>query len=362
MRTLLLLSWLLIPALAAAQAAPEGDETGVQGQWNPPPADRPVWESQATALRFPVTFSHYVMQGVFDFKDEPGSHIVRYESATTRARGDIFIRHQDPPPKGREAVEATIHATLSQAVDDLFGMAEQGRYDDLKDEGPLEGNIELWKQDPLPLMIQKLAATRRGQGERKDEKVPLKLWYGCTVYAGHAILIRHMRPAEEGEKGDNDMKFFVDAILRVLKDPPLRPEMRAAMEAFVREPLTESGQEAAKIVLGYLDNSPMVPVLVPAAPLTIWADEMEKSVPNSGSQLLRAYVISGALAAIDGKDNRSCLTLACQQVVRIYLEIQRLNPAVRHNGLEQLARMVERGEAAAWLEKQISDAAAKEKR
>ena len=359
MRLLLLLPWLLSPALATAQIASPAEDEKTQGQWNPPPSTRPVWTSAATELRFPVTFSDYRMQGVFDFKDEPGSHIVRYESASARARGDIFIRRQEPAPTDPSAIEDAINAALIQAVDDLASMTEQGRYEDLKDDGPLEGRIELWKQDPLPLYIQQFSATRIGQREGKPEKVPLKLWYGCTVFKGHVLLIRHLRPADAADQGTADMKFFVDAILRVIKDPPLRPEMRTAMETFVRQPLTESGQEAAKIVLGYLDNSPMVPVLMPAAPLTTWADEMEKLVPNSGSQLLRGYVISGALAALNDQDHRACLTLACQQVIRIYLEIQRLNKTVIHEGLESLARMVERGEAAAWMEKQIADAAAK---
>lgn len=367
MRLLPLLTWLLLPVLASAQTptpsstppAAATEEAGAQGQWNPPPSTRPVWTASATELRFPVTFSDYTMQGVFDFKDEPGSHIVRYESAKARARGDIFIRRQDPAPNGKEAIETAIHQALIQAVDDLASMAEQGRYQDLKDDGPLEGSIELWKQDPLPFLIQRLSATRLGQRDGQEEKVPLKLWYGCTVVKGHVLLIRHLRPADAADKGEADMKFFVDAILRVIKDPPLRPEVRTAMEAFVRQPLTESGQEAAKIVLGYLDNSPMVPVLMPAAPLTTWAEEMEKLVPNSGSQLLRGYVISGALGALNDQDNRACLTLACQQVIRIYLEIQRLNKTVVHDGLESLARRVERGEAAAWMEKQIADAAAK---
>jgi hypothetical protein len=132
------------------------------------------------------------------------------------------------------------------------------------------------------------------------------------------------------------------------------------MEVFVKNPLTKEGQEAAKIVLGYLDNSPMVPVLVPQPPLTTWADEMEKMVPNSGSQMLRAYVISGALAALDDKDSRNCLTLACQQVVRVYLEVQRLKSTVQHPGLEDMTKAVERGEVAAWFEKQLAEAAKKD--
>ncbi len=350
---------LLCFSLTGISISQVAEDSGVQGKWNPPPANLPAWELKALGLRFPTAFSGYVMQGVFDFAGEPGSHIVRYENAAARSRGDIFIRHKEPAPMDKEAVEAAINDTLIQAMEDLFSMADQGRYTELKEEGPLQGQIELWKRDSLPLMIQRLAATRIGKKDDREEKVPLKLWYGCTVYEGRVILIRHMRPAGEGEKGENDMKFFVDAVLRVIKDPSLRPEMRTAMETFVSAPLTESGQEAAKIVLGYLDNSPMVPVLMPAPPLTTWAEEMEKTVPNSGSQILRAYVISGALAALDGKENRTCLTLACQQVVRIYLEIQRLQPSARHEGLEQLARAVERGEAAAWIEKQMADAAAK---
>jgi hypothetical protein len=187
----------------------------------------------------------------------------------------------------------------------------------------------------------------------------VKIWYGSSVFEGHVILMRHIRPAETGDKGEADMKSFVESMTRILKDPSLRKEVRPAMELYVQNPLTKEGQEAAKIVLGYLENSPMVPVLVPQPPLTTWAAEMEKIVPNSGSQMLRAYVISGALAALNDKDSRRCLTLACQQVVRVYLEIKRLKPTVWHEGLEDMTKAVERGEVAVWFEKQLAEAAGK---
>ena len=342
-----------------AQTADKAEKSETGGKWNPPPVNQPAWTHAATALRFPVSFTDYAMQGVMDFEGKPGDHLVRYENAALQARGDVFVQKKEPAPKDNEAVLAAIHETLIQAVDDLVGMAEAGRYDELKDEGSLEGKIDLWKSDPIPLLVQKLAATRIEKKDDKEVKVPLKIWYGSTVFQGHVILIRHMRAAESGDKGEADMKAFVESMTRILKDPSLREEVRPAMETYVKNPLTKEGQEAAKIVLGYLDNSPMVPVLVPQPPLTTWADEMEKIVPNSGSQMLRAYVVSGALAALDDKDSRSCLTLACQQVVRVYLEIQRLKPTVRHPGLEDMARAVERGEVAGWFEKQIADAAKK---
>jgi len=208
-------------------------------------------------------------------------------------------------------------------------------------------------------MVQQLAATRIETKGEKTLHVPLKIWYGATVYEGHVILIRHMRPKAAGDKGLEDMKSFVDSMMRVIKDPALRKEVWPAMEAYVKNPLTESGQEAAKLVLGYLDKSPMVPVLVPQPPLTVWADEMEKVVPNSGTQMLRAYVISGAYAALNDKDSRTCLTLACQQVVRVYLEVQRLKPIIAHPALEEMTKAVERGEVATWFEKQLAEAAPK---
>jgi hypothetical protein len=62
---------------------------------------------------------------------------------------------------------------------------------------------------------------------------------------------------------------------------------------------------------------------------------------------------------LDDKDSRNCLTLACQQVVRVYLEVQRLKPTVQHPGLEDMTKAVERGEVAAWFEKQLAEAAKK---
>jgi hypothetical protein len=343
-----------------ADAAGAEEKAEMGGKWNPPPTNQPAWTHAATALRFPVTFNDYIMQGVMDYAAVPGDHLVRYLSSALNARGDVFVQKKNPAPKDKEAVLASIHESLIQAVDTMVGMAEAGRYDELKDEGSMEGKIDLWKAEPIPLMVQKLAATRIEKKDGKEHRVPLKIWYGSTVFKGYVILIRHMRAVDTGDKGEADMKSFVESMTRILKDPSLREEVRPAMEVYVKNPLTKEGQEAAKIVLGYLDNSPMVPVLVPQPPLTTWADEMEKMVPNSGSQMLRAYVISGALAALDDKDSRNCLTLACQQVVRVYLEVQRLKSTVQHPGLEDMTKAVERGEVAAWFEKQLAEAAKKD--
>lgn len=349
----------LIGGSVSVRCEEKADGTESGGKWRLPPADMPAWTHKATALRFPVNFNAYAMRGVMDFESAPGDHLVRYESGAAQARGDVFIQKKDPAPTTKEAISDAINRALITAVDDLVVMAEAGRYEDLEVEQPLEGKIDLWKSEAIPLKVQQLAATRVETKEDKEIKVPLKIWYGATVYEGHVILIRHMRPKAAEDKGLEDMKSFVDSMMRVIKDPALRKEVLPAMEAFVKDPLTKSGQEAAKIVLGYLDKSPMVPVLVPQPPLTVWADEMEKVVPNSGAQMLRAYVISGAYAALNDKDSRSCLTLACQQVVRVYLEVQRLKPIIAHPALEEMTKAVERGEVAAWFEKRLAEAGSK---
>jgi hypothetical protein len=353
--------WIGLAVLGSGLAGGMGmgaDEPAeMAGKWRTLSEELPTWSHGATGLRFPVRFGGYVMKGVFDFEAPAGDHLVRYENAELQSRGDVFLVKRDPAPKEKAAVEGAIHEALIEAVDDLFKMAEQGRYDELKEEGSLEGKIEIWKAEAIPLMVQRLSATRIDGKGQEAKRTPMRLWYGSTVFGGYVVTMRHMRPVETGEKGEADMKAFVEGMTRVVKDPALRKEVVPAMEAFVKAPLSESGQEAAKIVLGYLDNSPMVPVLLPAPPLTVWADEMEKLVANSGSQLLRAYVISGALAALNEKDSRSCLTLACQQVVRVYLEIQRLKPEIQHPGFEAMAKAVERGEVAVWFQKEMAAAA-----
>jgi hypothetical protein len=347
------------PGNALCQEKADGTEG--EGKWKAPPESLPAWTHAATALRFPVNFMNYRMHGIMDFSSIPGDQLVRYESGEPQARGDIFIQKKDPSPTTPEAVTAVIKEALISAVEDLLSMADSGRYEDIETEEALEGKIEIWKSDSIPLMVQQLAAARVERKDDKEVKTALKIWYGATVYQGHVILMRHLRPQASGDKGLQDMKSFVESMMRVIKDPALRKEVRPAMEAYMKDPLTESGQEAAKIVLGYLDKSPMVPVLVPQAPLTTWADEMEKLVPNSGAQMLRAYVVSGAYAALNDRDNRSSLTLACQQVLRVYLEVKRLKPVIAHPALEEMTKAVERGEVATWFEKQLAEAQSKTK-
>jgi hypothetical protein len=341
-------SWVL-----AAQEMPKDKASG---KWNPPPAELPAWVAEPTGLRFPLNFGRYAMQGVFDYAEMANDHIIRYESVEERARGDLFLLKAKSVPKTEEERETFLHESMIAVLDDFFVMADEGKYDELADEGALEGTIELWKAKAIPLKAQKLAATRVEKVDGKEVRTPLKIWYGATLYEGFLITIRHMRPADTGEKGETGMKEFVDGVMRLIKDPSLRKDVLPAFQAYTKAPLSKEGQEAAKVVLGYLDNSPMVPVLLPQPPLTVWAEEMEKLVPNAGAQLLRAYVITGAMAAMEDKNSSTCLTLACQQVVRIYLELQRLQLGLRHEGLETMTRAVERGEVAAWFQTQMKNA------
>lgn len=349
----ILLSWTIChgSTLAVGKAT---EETG--GKWNPPPNNLPAWVSKPTSIRFPLDFGNYVMQGIFDYEATPSDHIIRYESQQERARGDIFLIRKEPLPQSQEEKETVLHESLIAALDDFFSMADRGRYDELGDEGALEGTIELWKAEAIPMKAQKITATRVEKDGDKVLKTPLKIWYGATIYEGHVIMIRHMRPADTGEKGEAGMKEFVDGVMRLIKDPLLRKDVLPAFQAYMKEPLSEVGQEAATLVLGYLDKSPQVPVLLPQPPLTTWAEEMEKLVPNAGAQFLRAYVITGAMAAMEGKDNGTSITLACQQVVRVYLEMQRLQPTIQHEGLESLTKAVERGESAKWFQQQMAKA------
>ena len=155
------------------------------------------------------------------------------------------------------------------------------------------------------------------------------------------------------------MKRFVDGIFQIVKDPPLRADIMPAIHTYLVDPFSEEGHESANLVLQYLDNSPMVPVLRPAEPVTTWTDQAEKMVTGSGSQLLRAYVIGGASAALQGKDASHALTVAAQQMIRIYLKMKEKYPSFVHPALEQLKEAVHLGEGSEFLRERM-EAAAKE--
>jgi len=339
----------------APAAAPETSaENPIGGVWLPPPANSPSWLSTATQLRFPKRLSDYEMVGIFRFTGTESNVIIRYHSPAMRARADIFLVRSDTPAETTEQSRELANQTLIQVIDNLFTQVEQGTYEDIEEDGSLEGKIELWNQPAAALLVQRFKATRVDSPQQGEpRRTPVKLWLGATTYQGHDITIRHIRPQETEEKGEQDMKQLIETIVAIIKDPALREELRPSFETYMRTPLTKEGQEAAELILKYLDNSPVTPVLIPTPPITTWTDEMEQAIPNSGAQLLRAYVISSATAAIEQKTEAESLNLAAQQFVRIYLELQRLNPKIQHSGIEQLVRMVERGEAASWLKKEI---------
>ena len=331
---------LALPGLAA-----EGDPPGA---WSKPPADGRPWKHAGTGLSFPQVIGTHRLAGEFRFQGTRDV-FVRYESEEERSRSDIFLFPHPAPPAERKGIEEAVVIELESVVRDFEGMVSEGRYKNLQ-TGPLDGgDLDLWKQDPIPFATRTLTAARIVQTKEGQKEVPVVQWAGVTFYKGHRITIRHTRSAGAGEAGQKAMETFVGSVFQVIKDPSLRPHVRSMADVYAANPFSKEGTDASMVVLAYLDQTPWFPVIIPEALLTRWKDHCEKTAPGTEAHLLRAYMVGAAKAALDDGDAEACLKGGADQLAAALSKMRDQWPQAISPEMQNFAAAHARGEGAQWI-------------
>lgn len=354
---LVLMALNALPCAAAEEMPTEGADSS-QGEWSAPPKDGKSWKHEATGLMFPQQLGNYRLLGEFRFK-ERGDLLIRYLSEPDRARADVFIFPHKPAPESLEEKRQLIRQQLGLLIANLQQMAADGRYKDVKLGERMQGELSQWQEAPLPLVTQTIDASRVVPVPGgAPEVVPVKQWVGVTFLKGCVVTIRHQRPADTGEKGETSMKLITNLLANLLKEPAMREDVRSMLRQYLADPVAPENDEAAKIVLAFIDQAPHLPVCMPQEPVSTWIDECEKQVPGARTPLLRAFILGSALAAMDEKGADVCLNDAASNLVRVYLRIQQLHPDLHQKELDGLVPAVARGQGGAYL-RQFEPGAAK---
>jgi len=341
-----LLAIVLISGSAVAQLAPLLPQSD-QGTWQAPPSGGRAWRHAATGLTFPNELDTYLLKGILDYKDDDG-FLLRFDSPEERARADIFIFKHDGASATPTDREAAIAQEMAHVRDNLRQMELDGDYKEVHQDEVLKGKIPLWKTDPAPILVHTLSATKILKGVDGAAEGPVKIWIGVTFYEGYLVTLRHVRPADTGEGGEVGMKQLVERFFQTVRDPALRVEMEPMLKEYFADPFSEAGEQAATVLLGYLKETAL-PISMPAPPITSWAEAAEKSVPGTGTQLLRAFVLGSAKAAFEDKDAADCLNAATVQFVHIYREIKKRFPGLQTPEIEELSKAVDDGKGGVWL-------------
>ena len=333
--------------LASARPAPAagGDPPG---SWSKPPADGRPWKHEGTGLVFPQVIGTHRLEGEFRFQGTQDVFI-RYQSDEERSRSEVFIFPHPSPPTERKGIEEAVIVEMESVIRDFEGMVSEGRYKDLQ-IGPLDGgDLQLWKQDPVPFATRMLTARRLLQTKEGQKEVPVVQWVGATFYKGHRVTIRHTRTAEAGEAGHKAMETFVGSLFQVIKDPSLRPHVRAMADAYVADPFSKEGADASMVVLAYLDQTPWFPVIIPEALLTRWKEHCEKAAPGTEAHPLRAYLVGAARAAFADGDAEACLKGGADQLAAVLAKMQDRWPQAISPEMKNFAAAHARGEGVAWI-------------
>ncbi|MDZ4286928.1 MAG: hypothetical protein U0984_03165 [Prosthecobacter sp.] len=317
------------------------------GQWKAPAADGSPWKHAGTGLTFPQRLGDYRLAGEFTYT--AGGVFVRYENTEARARADIFLFPSPVKAEKAEDKHRLLLKEMDTVVADLQSMVKQGRYKNIQFAEPVGKEIPLWLKEPLPIVIRTLTATRIGNSARGEQEAQIKQWIGITVVEGHVLTIRHLRPLDTGDQGEQDMQGFVGAIYQIIKDPPLRQEIKRLVDAYHADPFTPDSEQAAAAVLAYLQQNPLLPIHVPEHPISAWLERCKAQAPGTEDHLLRAFMLGGAKAAFDGADAATCVNEGARQFARVYRHLVQKHPLIALPDMQPFITAAEKGEGAVWL-------------
>lgn len=308
---------------------------------------------EPTGLAFPPKVGGYDLTGIFDFSSEEGM-FVRYTSPQARSRADVFLFPTEDKDMPLAARQRAIMSEIDAVILKLGDMAESGDYKDIKPGELRVGEIDVWQSDPLPIGSREVNATKIGDLEDGVEEAGIVFWIGSTIYRDYIITIRHVRPQRTGEAGKESMDAFVGDVLKVIKDPSVRDEVRNRLKAYAAEPLGPSAVEHTLLVLTYLNESATIKTLVPAPPLTTWLEACEQASPGSADVLQHAFVMGNARRVIEAPESSldDRLESACAQLIDVYQRLEKRGPSIRQPQLEALAEAVGAKSAAEWLKRQ----------
>ncbi len=318
------------------------------GQWRAPSPDGRPWKHTGTGLVFPQYLGDYRLAGEFAYASG-GGVLLRYENIEDRARADVFLFPAGDALPTVEDQQRRILTEMDGVVADTEAMVRAGRYKNLDTGELIGGELELWQKQSLPIATRQLTATRLGTAKQGAVEAIVKLWVGITVVENHVLTIRHMRPADAGASGEQSMKDFVGLAFQIIKDPSLRGHLQELIAAYLKNPLSEDGAQAAGAVLAYLKQAPYFPINIPEDPVGGWLAHADKQAPGTQEHLLRAFMLGSAQAAFAEGDAFACLDAGARQFARIYRELARQFPAITLPEADAFVAAAEKGLGAEWL-------------
>jgi hypothetical protein len=335
--------WLLMGVRSEVNA--QGNE---QGGFEPPPAGGGAWKHEGTGLSFPQTLGNHRMVSEFRFK-EGGGVFLRYESQQDRSRADIFFFPHTQSELAEPEARAAINNELDTVVAQFQNMANEGRYKNVVVDEPADGQIPLWPEGSLPLTVRSLVATKLGDTLDGPKEAQVKQWIGVTLIKGHLVTIRYTHPTSTGDAGEQVLKAFVGMVFQVIKDPPLRAQIRDLVSVYAANPFSKDAEQAAAAVLAYVQKTPFVSAPIPAQPLASWLEHCKNEAPGTETHLLRAFAMGSAQLGLDEKPTEECLNAGAKQFLYIYGQLLATHPRISLAGVAELSEAVKAGDAAGYL-------------
>ena len=335
----------LLGSLGHAEVA-----SAAAGTFEKPPAGGLPLKHLGTGLSFPQILGSHRMVSKFTFT-EGGGIFVRYESEPERSRADIFLFPHSKVELSAEDTRGAISNELDTVVAQFQAMANEGRYKNLVLDEPADGEIPLWPEGSLPLSVRSLVATKLADTREGPKGVQVKQWIGVTLLKGHLVTIRYTHPTDTGEAGEQALKAFAGMVFQVIKDPPLRDQVRELVKVYAANPMGPEGEQSAAAVLAYVQKTPFVNVPIPNQPLVSWLEHFKQEAPGTETQLLRAFAMGSAQLGLDEKSPEECLNAGAKQFLYIYGMLLPRHPTLRHPGVLELAEAVKSGDAAGYLKK-----------
>ena len=328
------------------------------GDWLVLPEDGTPWIHEATELRYPQNLGPFKLRLGFRDKNSAAGIAISYTHQTKNIRGDVVIFPCAQDLRKLDDVMAYLHGEHEKLVKDLLLLSKDQGYKELKHTEIEERGIKLWEGN-LPLTVQNFEF---GPAALSDElvKPATSQWFGLTVYQDYFVQMSIVRPTVSGQEGEKLRDELVTLFLQCIREPSVVPEMLKLCRTYVHDPLTEQGRKSADALNQYSRASPIFKIIYPGELLTPVLDTANAVSKDMALDLLRSYLVGSAVVALQGGTADQSIEEGIRIMAHVYGELKKQNDKIKSDFMEELLPLSEKGRAAEFLRKKMSESAAKD--
>jgi hypothetical protein len=326
------------------QAKPQAEAAGAMLKL---PEDGSPFHHGGSGVSYPQSLGDFRMLSLFRDKQKASGVCMTYGHPKLDIKGDIVIYPCPTELKSVTDITPVVRKEHQKLLAEIQTPMQKAGYGE-KERSPLaEQNISLWDALGIVMTHQTLVLT---PVDAKNTQLPgLNLWIGLLLYQDYYLQISVLLPADQVAKLGPVSSELITDILQCVREPALKPKMRTLCANFVKAPFTDASRLGADTLLDVSTKSNTFKVPLPGDAMTAALNEIASRSKDASIDLLRAFVVGSAEAALDNRSVDDCLAQGARYLGASRDRMRDHDINVSSAFFDELDAAVDKGTAAAFL-------------